>query len=145
LGLPILNVLESLLARPSHKKNNLIPTLIIGGLVMILLFSLLTLALPPFEEPLGEDDIPSLEMGSPGELMKIFLTATIPLGLELGVLIPIRRIRVFRGTDHEKGSVDSHFKFTRTAFSILLFTAALGYRAVFLLFGSFFLPLRQSR
>jgi hypothetical protein len=144
LGHSILIVLESLLCGPSHKKINLITTFIIGGLVMILLFSLLTLASPAFEEPFEQDGIPSVEIGGLGELKRIFFTATIYLGLELGVLIPIRRMGKFRGADRETGFDDSEIQFTSAAFSILLYTAALFYRAVFLLFGSFSLPVRQT-
>jgi hypothetical protein len=143
LGLSIFHVLEFLLGGPSHKKNNLITTFIIGGLVMILLFSLLTLALPAFEEPFEKDNISSVEIGGLGELNQVLFTASIPLGLELGVLIPIERIGIFGGADREKESDDSETQFTSTVFSILLYTAALFDRAAFLLCGLLFLSTRQ--
>ena len=110
--------------------------LIIGGVVLVLLFTLLTLALPALEETFPEDHTSFLEMGIFPWFTGHSVAASLHGGLELLVLNMIMRLEYLRGHIGEKRFVHSRAQFKASAFQVQFCVAALFYRAVFLFFCS---------
>ena len=88
--MPTASVLERLSSRNSP-RNNLITIVTTGGVILVLLFMLLTIALPALEVPLTEDDSPSLELGSITWYLQHVITRAVPFALELTVVFGFLR------------------------------------------------------
>lgn len=90
MSLPIASVLENLSSRNSP-TNNLITIGIIGGLILVVLLTLLTIALPALEEAFEQDNFPSLELGSIAWYAAHVLSDTLPLALGLQALFGLMK------------------------------------------------------
>ena len=110
-----------------HSRN-----LILVCVILVLLFSLLILALPAFEEQFEEDDTSFLEIDTSRHFARDFFSKSDDLGVVLGLLSEIFRLEYLKGHIGEKRPVDSQIKFSLTI-HMLFCVAALVHRAAFLL------------
>ena len=90
MPLPTASVLERFSSRNSQ-RNKLITIVITGGVILVLLFILLIIALPALDGPITEDDSSSLELGSIAWYRNHVLESAIPIALELAVLFGFLR------------------------------------------------------
>ena len=65
--------------------------MITGGVILVLLFIVLTMALPALEGPITEDDSVSLELGSIAWYLNNVLASAVPFALEWAVVFGFLR------------------------------------------------------
>jgi hypothetical protein len=102
LSLSQLVSLERWSSSEYHLHRNQIIILILGGLIFVLLFSLIALSLPGLEEPFDGDDDPLVHLGQIGGMITQPLPVLLLLGFELGILTEIFRLEYFRAHIGEK-------------------------------------------
>lgn len=125
MSLPTASVLERLFSRNSP-TNNLITIGIIGGLILVLLMTLLTLALPALEQPFEEDNLPSLELGSIAWSAIPVLSDTLLLALGLQALFGLMRPEYLNAHIGEKRlSHGQMLALDKISFNTVLFWTAL--------------------
>jgi hypothetical protein len=132
--------LPRLLFPQSSRPINII---ILTGMILVLLFSMLTTALPAFDEPFEEDDTAFLRIDTIPSLANYFLSVSYSLVVVLGLLSAIFRLEYVGSHIGEKRLVDTHIKSSST-FQVLSCMAALAYRAAFLLPYSFLYQVRRK-
>jgi hypothetical protein len=132
MPLPTASVLGRLSSRNSH-RNHLITIVITGGVILVFLFILLTIALPALDGHITEDDSSYLELGSIAWYLNHVLASAVPFGLELAVLFCFLRWEHLRAHIGEKrlsvaqmpalGKISFHTGLFRTALfsSVVLF------------------------
>jgi len=69
---------------------------------LILLFTLMTVAITPIDEQLGEDDIPFLEIAMIYRMMRHFFSSISIVGFEFGWGLAAVRLEYLRGHIGEK-------------------------------------------
>lgn len=129
--------IDSGYSKKTHHNLNRLAVLIMGGLVLVLLLTLLGLAMAPLGEQLDNDDSSFLALvttnGSIGRLFSVSML----LGLELGVFVTIMRLEYLQSHIGEKRPSNQTVKSNKFSFHGFFSLTALWYRAVFFLF---FLP-----
>ena len=127
-------VFEQLLSRTNQKNNSQMTSLILGGVILVLLFTLLILALPPLVETLEENSTSFLEMEPLAWFTEASIAVSLHLGLEMAVFLLIIRLEYLKGHIGEKRFDDSRTPFNNLASQVRFFMATLFYRvAVFIL------------
>ena len=121
-------VFEQLLSRTNQKNNSQMTSLILGGVILVLLFTLLILALPPLVETLEENSTSFLEMEPLAWFTEASIAVSFHLGLEMAVFLLIIRLEYLKGHIGEKRFDDSRIPFNNLASQVRFFTATLLYR-----------------
>lgn len=103
---------EFLLKTPFPQSSNPINILIIGSMILVLLFSLLLLALPAFDEQFEEDPALFLEINITKHLANDFFSGSGSLGVALLLLFAIMRLQYLEARIGEKRFLDSQVKFS---------------------------------
>jgi hypothetical protein len=133
LSLPTVRVLERLLSSSTHKNNSQMTILIIGGVILVLLFTLLIFALPALVETLEENSTAFLELDIFAWFTEASVAASLHLGREMAVFLLIMRLECLEGHIGEKRFDDSRIQFNNTASQVRFYVATLFYRvAVFI-------------
>ncbi|HEY9528138.1 MAG TPA: hypothetical protein VIR02_13680 [Anaerolineales bacterium] len=134
MSLPTIRGLERLLSRPTPKNNSQITILLIGGVILVLLFTLLVLALPALVETIEENSTLFLEMDISAWFTEASVAASLHLGLEMAVFFLIMRLEYLKGHIGEKRFDIARIQFNYPASQVRFFVATLFYRvAVFIL------------
>ena len=90
----------------SHRRYNQIAILIIGDILLVLLFVLMTVAITPIDEQFGEEDIPFLEIAMIGRMARDFFSDASILVFELVGFLAVVRVEYLRGHIGEKRFAD---------------------------------------
>ena len=75
-------------------------------MLLVLLFTLMTFAMAPFDEQFGEDDSSFMEIGMIYRTARDFFSGASIVGFELGVFLAIVRLEYLRGHIGEKRLAD---------------------------------------
>lgn len=101
-----LSFLKSQSSSPSHGSHKQIGFLHIGGIFLVLLFIMATVATTPFNEQFDENDIPLLEMAMIFGMIWDFFSDTSKAGFGLGAGLAVVRSEHLRGHIGEKRFAD---------------------------------------
>jgi hypothetical protein len=121
-----------------YENNNQITTLLIGGLVFILLFALMSFAIVQLEETFEHDDISPMGDLTGSWPMEYLSPKSLPLGLELGVFVTIMRLEYLRSHIGEKRSASPIMNGSNLSLFARFSKTALFYSAVFFILSALF-------
>jgi len=106
LALPIVDYFETWLSKKSH-KTNLFVALIVGGIVLLLLATLLSFALASPDDLFDQDDLSFFESSALAWLAQPALVLFLLLGVTIQVLFAVMRLEFLSGHIGEKRLQDS--------------------------------------